>query len=213
MVTISGNSASLEGGDMRPSNNQRCRTTWSADGDRFRAAPAAFLYPQPGSPSDKEAVSILKQKCSQCHGEALQTSGLDLSTRELLLRGGEKGPVIVPGDSEASRLYRRVAGLEKPAMPMAPFPPLSAQQVAVLKSWIDQGANWSSEGAAPSSSGTANPRAGGYGNYKERLITAEDRKWWAFQKPVRHAIPGMTDARWNANAVDTFIKKSLDDRP
>jgi len=97
-------------------------------------------------------------------------------------------------------------------MPMAPLLPLTAQQVAVLKSWIDQGANWSSEGAAPSSSGTANPRAGGHGNYKERLITAEDRKWWAFQKPVRHAIPAMTDARWNANPVDAFIKKSLDDK-
>src|SRR5687768_5981884 len=178
---------------MRPSNSQRFWTTWVAAWLTivFCAVPAAFLYPQPGPPSDKEAVSILKQKCSQCHGGALQMSGLDLSTRESLLRGGEKGPVIVPGDSEGSRLYRRVAGLEKPAMPMAPLPPLTSQQVAMLKSWIDQGAAWSSEGASSSSSGTANPRAGSYGNYKESLITAEDRKWWSFQKPVRHAIPAM----------------------
>ena len=143
-------------------------------------------------------------------------SGLDLSTRESLLRGGEKGPVIVPGDSEGSRLYRRIAGLEKPAMPMAPLPPLTSQQVAVLKSWIDQGANWGPDAAAPLStkaSETSKPPAGSYGNnYKEKLITAEDRKWWAFQKPVRHPIPQMADARWKANPIDAFIRKSLDEK-
>ena len=147
-------------------------------------------------------------------------SGLDLSTRESMLRGGEKGPAIVPGKAEASRLYRRVAGLEKPAMPLAPLPPLTPQEVAVLKSWIDQGAQWGPADntkldvvAAPPTkkAGNDKPAAGGYGkDYQEKAITAEDRKWWAFQKPVRHPIPNVANARWRANPIDAFIKQALD---
>src|SRR5258706_456758 len=88
------------------------------------------------------AVSILQQKCLQCHGETLQMSGLDVRTREALLKGGDKGPAIVPGNAEASRAYRRVAGMEQPLMPMAPLPPLSSDELAILKSWINQGAKW-----------------------------------------------------------------------
>src|SRR5437867_671114 len=92
--------------------------------------------------AENQATSILKQKCLQCHGEALQMSKLDLRTRESILKGGEKGPAILPGNAGASRLYRRVAGLEQPAMPMTPLPALTPQEVAILKDWIDQGANW-----------------------------------------------------------------------
>src|SRR5262249_46051586 len=92
---------------------------------------------------EEQALSILKQKCIQCHGAAVQMSNLDLRTRESMLKGGENGPAIVPGNAEASRLYRRVTGLEKPAMPMAPIPPLTSQELTVLKDWIDKGAKYS----------------------------------------------------------------------
>src|SRR5574341_1256313 len=158
-------------------------------------------------PSDREALSILKQKCSQCHGDAVQMSGLDLRTREAMLKGGENGPAIVPGNAEASLLYRRVAGLEKPAMPMAPTPPLTQQEIVTIKSWIDRGAKWSeTENAKP-------PAAAPYSaNYKERAITAEDRSWWAFRKPVRRPIPKVADARWGAKPIDAFIKEALDQK-
>lgn len=167
--------------------------------------------------SDKEVVSVFKDKCLQCHGDAVQMSKLDLRTRESILRGGEKGPAIVPGNAEGSRLYRRVAGLEQPAMPMAPMPALSPREVAVLKNWIDQGARLGSQGQPA----TATQRAGagktsaasGYGNdYKEKVITEEDRKWWAFQRPVRYALPKVTDSRWNKNPIDAFVKQALDQK-
>src|SRR5439155_21085573 len=125
--------------------------------------------------SDKEVVSVLKDKCLQCHGDAVQMSKLDLRTRESILRGGEKGPAIVPGNAEGSRLYRRVAGLEQPAMPMAPMPALSPQEIAVLKNWIDQGARLGSQGQPATATKRADagktPAASGYGNdYKEKVI-------------------------------------------
>ncbi|MBI3697989.1 MAG: PSD1 domain-containing protein [Acidobacteria bacterium] len=167
------------------------------------------LVAQRAQLSDKDVTPILKQKCFQCHSEALQMSKLDLRTRESMLKGGEKGPAIVPGNAEESRLYRRVAGLEKPQMPMAPLPPLTPQEITVLKEWIDGGANWTA---------VDNPKpnvvaGGGYGkDYKEKPITEQDRKWWAFQKPVRHPVPKVAEARWSANPIDAFIRQALDQK-
>jgi Protein of unknown function (DUF1553)/Protein of unknown function (DUF1549)/Planctomycete cytochrome C len=173
--------------------------------------------------SEEAAVSILQRKCLQCHGETLQMSGLDLRTREALLKGGDKGPAIVPGNAEASRAYRRVAGMEQPLMPMTPLPPLSSEEITVLKSWINQGAKWDSGKAATQPSTAPTPLdpktqnkisvAGGYGkDYQERPTTEQDRKWWAFQKPVRPLIPKVADTRRNKHPIDAFVKKTLDEK-
>src|SRR5262245_40732656 len=158
----------------------------------FNLLPLPLSGAQETGPSDQKVFAILKQKCSQCHGAAVQMSGLDLRTREAILNGGESGPAIVPGNAEASRLYRRIAGLEKPAMPMAPLPLLTAQEVAAVKSWIEQGAQWSaSNDAKPGDAkpgdakpGDARPGDAKPGNAKpatvaqEKAITNEDRSWW-----------------------------------
>jgi Protein of unknown function (DUF1553)/Protein of unknown function (DUF1549)/Planctomycete cytochrome C len=161
---------------------------------------------QESQSTEKQVLSIIQQKCLQCHGEAVRMSNLDLRTREAMLKGGDNGPAIVPGNADASRLYRRVAGLEKPVMPMAPMPPLSSQEIAALKYWIDQGANYSK-------TETVAATAKGYERrYKEVVFSAEDRKWWAFQKPVRHSIPIPTGKRGRANPpnpIDAFINNSL----
>ena len=80
---------------------------------------------------------LLAKNCYNCHGKE-KTSGLDLRTRDGMLRGGSRGPALVPGNPEASRFYRYVAGLEKPAMP--PDDRLRAGEVAALKAWIAAGA-------------------------------------------------------------------------
>ncbi len=167
---------------------------------------------QGSQPSDKEVYSILKQKCLQCHSESVRMSGLDLRTRESLLKGGESGPAIVPGNAEASILYRRVAGLEKPVMPMAPLPPLTSREVAVLKSWIDGGAKWERANEAKPDGDAAKGKTG---YYKEKSITAEDRGWWAFRKPVRHPIPKIIDTGRGVdttNPIDAFTRKALDQK-
>ena len=84
---------------------------------------------------------ILERSCLSCHGDAVQMGKLDLRSREGALRGGTRGSDLIPGDSGGSRLYRRVAGLEQPAMPVQGAP-LTAAQVATLKNWIDEGATW-----------------------------------------------------------------------
>jgi hypothetical protein len=66
----------------------------------------------------KDIQPILQTSCWTCHGATIQMSQLDLHTREATLKGGEHGAVIVPGKAERSRLYRLVAGLDNPRMPL-----------------------------------------------------------------------------------------------
>src|SRR3989442_2012132 len=54
--------------------------------------------------SEKEVLGVL-QRCLQCHGPALQMSKLNLSTREVMLQGGDHGLALVPGNAEDSLLY------------------------------------------------------------------------------------------------------------
>ena len=88
----------------------------------------------------RDVEPILERSCRSCHGEAMAMGKLDLRTRESAMRGGAHGPVLVPSSADQSRLYRMIAGLELPAMPLSGS--LTADEVATLKAWIDQGAPW-----------------------------------------------------------------------
>ncbi len=85
----------------------------------------------------RDVLPVLRQNCFGCHGPAQQTSGLRLDRRSAVL--GRRG--VVPGSSENSFLYHRVSG-NSYGMQMPPTGPLRAEQIAVIKAWIDQGAEW-----------------------------------------------------------------------
>jgi len=164
-----------------------------------------------GNPlSDKEVLPIV-QRCFQCHGATLRMSDLDLRTREGMLKGGTRGPALVPGDAERSLLYQRVAGLQLPLMPMPPVQALSPTEIGLIKDWINQGAKWAPSASAPTSESTPTS-ASTYSGYKEKPITDQDRQWWAFQKPVPYPPPAVADARWRRNPIDAFIRKAMDEK-
>ena len=68
------------------------------------------------------AAQVLQKNCYTCHG-ASKTSGLDLRTRESILRGGERGPAVVPFKAEESRLFQFASHAEEPSMPPGKHPP------------------------------------------------------------------------------------------
>jgi hypothetical protein len=167
----------------------------------------ARVFAQKAQVTGKDALPILEKKCFQCHGDALKMGNLDLRTRESILKGGDKGPALAPGNADRSLLIHRVTGKVAPKMPMAPMPALTEREVAVLRDWINQGASWDTRQAA---SGNQQFSSGYGSDYKEKAITEQDRQWWAFQKPVRNPLPQVTDARWAKNPIDTFVKAALD---
>ena len=113
------------------------------------AAPAAAQtqLPPPVSRTvdyDADVRPILAQNCYSCHGLEAQQSGLRLDLRQPALRGGDYGPVITPGNSADSKLIKRLVhgdgGLQMP-----PTGPLSAEEIGILRAWIDQGADFRTE--------------------------------------------------------------------
>jgi ankyrin repeat protein len=104
----------------------------------------------------RDVQPILKQFCIDCHGASLQMNGFRLDRRRDALRGGTI-PVINPGSSESSRFYLKLIGPQYgPQMP--PTGALRPEQIAILKAWIDQGAEWPDEvsGEVPSPPPDAN---------------------------------------------------------
>src|SRR5262249_43392661 len=91
----------------------------------FCGSPArsAAVRPAPQTVSNAEffktkILPILTARCQSCHNQTLKLSGLSLESAAAMEEGGVHGPVIVPRNPEQSRLYRRVARMEKPFMPM-----------------------------------------------------------------------------------------------
>ncbi|MFN3325048.1 MAG: PSD1 and planctomycete cytochrome C domain-containing protein [Bryobacteraceae bacterium] len=145
-----------------------------------------------------DVLPILEQRCSGCHGGTQQMSGFSLASREAALRGGAHGAAILPGDSGSSALIRRVTGALQPSMPVGGR--LGAQEIAILRRWIDEGAAWDG-GVAVAQAASESFR-----------ITEADRNWWAFRKPVRREPPAAADPRWNRTAIDAFVYARLQER-
>lgn len=82
---------------------------------------------------DRAVAVLFDPQCTGCHGAGLQTSGLDLSSYDGAVTGGEGGPGIVPGDSAASIIVQIMESGAHPAL-------LTDDQIGLLTSWIDAGA-------------------------------------------------------------------------
>ena len=89
-----------------------------------------------------EIQPIFDTHCIDCHVGDFASGGLDLTDYENLMTGGNSGSVIVPGNHMASLLWQRIDSGE---MPMG-SDPLSQEEINLIASWIDQGANICDEG-------------------------------------------------------------------
>jgi WD40 repeat protein len=89
---------------------------------------------------DKDIEPILVNKCAVCHSDNIKEGKLDLGTYEALMKGGKRGAPIVPGKSADSLLVKLVGRTEKKFMPPKGEEPLTPEELALVKLWIDQGA-------------------------------------------------------------------------
>jgi hypothetical protein len=90
----------------------------------------------------KQIVPILYRSCIKCHSGEKAKGGLRMETRALLLAGGDSGEVVVPGKSGESLLIELVAGLDKDRIMPGQGPRLGAEQIGLLRRWIDDGLKW-----------------------------------------------------------------------
>jgi hypothetical protein len=132
----------------------------------------------------RDVKALLKARCYACHGALQQKAKLRLDTADAIRKGGRSGPAIVPGKSGESVLIEAVTGNGRTRMPPEQQgEELTAPQIALLRNWIDQGAN------AP----IAEKRE------------EDPRTHWAFQKLTRPAVPLVSASGWPKNPIDAFI--------
>jgi mono/diheme cytochrome c family protein len=112
------------------------------------AAPALAADQPASSPStaavdfSRDIQPLFQAHCTTCHGPDKQKSGLRLDERAAAFKGGDSGPVILPGKSAESRLLQLVAGLDPKIVMPAKGERLTTAEVSLLRAWIDQGAPW-----------------------------------------------------------------------
>ncbi|HWB95537.1 MAG TPA: DUF1549 domain-containing protein, partial [Bryobacteraceae bacterium] len=152
-----------------------------------------MLAQSPRAPVFEDAAGpLLEARCGKCHGSGSPQAGLDVRSRDTLLKGGSSGPAIVAGDSDHSLLVERVA---KGAMPPG-GPKLTAAEIEILRNWIQAG--------APARTNHLVERVPG--------SSPAERSHWAFRPPKRPAVPAVRDAVRVRSPLDAFVLAELEKR-
>ncbi len=128
---------------------------------------------------------ILQARCWSCHGAEKQESGLRLDLREAAFIGGDSGKAILPNDSAKSLLIHHVSGVDPDHIMPPEGQRLTAEQIGLIRTWIDRGAKWPD------------------------LQASEKSKHWAYQplKPTARAEVKADD--WAINPIDHFVLSKL----
>jgi hypothetical protein len=133
---------------------------------------------------------VLAGTCLRCHGAKKPRGGLRLDSRAALLKGGERGPAIIPGAPQKSLLIQAVRHTHD-EIKMPPDKPLAPAVVADFVAWVQDGAAWPKETGLLRS-----PRTGGH---------------WAFE-PISKPEPPADPHGWSSNPIDRFIRAQLRQR-
>jgi hypothetical protein len=125
----------------------------------------------------RDVKPILVTRCYRCHSSLAQEGGLRLDSATGIVKGGEQGVIVVAGKSGESRLLAAVERSGELKMPPE-GEPLTREQVAVIKEWIDSGA------VLPTT--------------EQELQSSH----WAFRKPVR---PSLVETSWSKHPIDQLV--------
>ena len=173
---------------MKPSR-QRIATV-AASGWLLLVCLPAIASPLPTF--EKDVRPILKAHCFECHGEGEKLKGgLDLRLRRLLLKGGEEGPVILPGKPDRSLLFKLVQSGEMPKRDKK----LTHEEVTTIKLWIAAGAKTARSEPAELGEGAG--------------ITPEERAFWSFQPIRQRKIPATKSRDRVRTPVDAFLVAAM----
>ena len=135
---------------------------------------------------------VLIQNCYRCHSAKTKSKGgLLLDSQQGMLRGGDSGPALVPGNPEKSLLIRAIR-YQHADLKMPPKGKLPDNVIADFEHWIRQGA--------------ADPRN------QKLSAKADPRKHWGFQPMRRATLPTIRNRHWPRSIVDQLILARLESR-
>ena len=157
--------------------------------------PAAAAAPDAASLEffEKRIRPLLVDHCYECHSATSKKlkGGLLLDTRAGLLKGGDNGPAVVPGDVEKSLLIKAVRYTDKDLAMPPKDKKLPPERIADLEAWVKMGA--------------PDPRTG-----SGQAVTINAARHWAFQPVSSPAPPMVKNKTWGRSPIDAFILEKLE---
>jgi hypothetical protein len=150
---------------------------------------------------EKRVRPVLVEQCYKCHSSKAEKlkGGLLLDSREAMLKGGDTGPAITPGDIDKSLIVEAVRWQNKD-LQMPPKNALDPSQVRDIETWVRDGAEWPDD---------PNGRA-----LAKKPFDLQERKkeHWCWQPPVDTPAPAVKDGAWPRSAIDGFILAKLEEK-
>ncbi len=169
------------------------------------AKDAPVVVKAPTSPKaiafyQKKVEPILKASCLKCHGGGRRVrGGLNLTSRDAVVKGGDTGPAVNFKHTTKSLLLKMVNYVDDDHK-MPPSGKLPKDQIDVLTEWVKLGLPYTpGDGKKTQVAKEENP-----------AITKEDRNYWAYKKPVRPTPPKVKNTKWVRNPIDNFILAKLE---
>ena len=145
---------------------------------------------EPSIDYEKQIKPILAARCAGCHGAKKQQVGLRVDTGKGLREGGDSGPAVVPKDPAKSLLIHAITGTEGASLMPPDGEKLAAEQIAVIRQWIQEGASFPADESM-----------------EPAVVRNNDH--WSFQ-PIRVVIPPEVDSKFvRRSGIDDFILDSL----
>jgi mono/diheme cytochrome c family protein len=139
---------------------------------------------------------MLAEHCYSCHSDKAEKlkGGLYLDTKAGMLKGGDNGPAIVPGEVEKSLLIKAIRYTDENLQMPPKGKKFSSAQIADFEEWVKMGA--------------PDPRTG------ENKIVAEregrKKSHWAFQPIRMPQVPAVSKPNWTRNGIDNFVFQKLE---
>ncbi|WZO96516.1 DUF1553 domain-containing protein [Isosphaeraceae bacterium EP7] len=187
-----------------------CVSSALLGGGSIVLADESSASPEAISSFEKNVRPILIEHCQACHGPKKDRGGLRVDSREALLKGGDNGPAIVPGQAGESLLITALHHAPGQELKMPPKGKLPAPILAALTNWVQQGAPW------PAAKGTVvEPANEADAGVKSEGMSpganpAEDASLWAFRPPVDVPAPPVRDTSWPSSPIDRFVIAGLE---
>ncbi|MFT4555581.1 MAG: cytochrome c553 [Planctomycetaceae bacterium] len=172
---------------------------WITSGAKFRKPPRQRQI------SEHDVIPILLLRCTACHGTRRKEGGLDLRTRESILKGGKSGPVVVLGKPAESRLIQRVLKEEMPPrrqLVSVSVKPMTESERTTIEAWIRDGLPQAAVQSAKTSPTTD--------SQTNSTVNDDESALWAFRSPRKTSVPKVDTE--SDSPIDAFVAQKLSDR-
>ncbi len=163
------------------------------------AAEESTISPEQKRFVESKVLPLLQSRCFKCHDGATKSEGgLLMTSRALLLKGGDSGEAIVPGKPDESLL---IEAIRYESLEMPPRTKMPNEEIDILVKWVEMGAPWPKDLEA------------NHGAIAVAPFPLEERResHWAWQPIQNPELPPVRDSSWPADPIDQFVLARLEE--